>query len=97
MNAYFEKSYPRAVALAQCNHEGLRSPQTLTPSSSLPSLTESHKRPNQTSNLMALLPKRLKGSGSTFCNRKERGKVKGIAKAGGCEGERNHWVEYPWI
>lgn len=84
MNANFEKSCLRDVDLAQCNREGLQSPQSLTPSSSLPSLTENHKRPNQISNLTAFLPTRLKGSESTFCNRKERGKMKGIAKAGGC-------------
>lgn len=84
MNANFEKSCLRDVHLAQCNREGLQSPQSLTPSSFLPSLTENHKRPNQISNLTAFLPTRLKGSESTFCNRKQRGKMKGIAKAGGC-------------
>lgn len=61
------------------------------PLTSLPSLTESCK--TQTANLLSLLPQRLKGSGSTFCNRKKRGKMKNIVKAGGCEGEINHWVQ----
>lgn len=72
------EDYPRNVDL-----ERLQSPQGLIPCSSHSSLTENHKRPNETSSPMDLLPKRLKGSESTFCNSKEREKMKGIVKAGG--------------
>lgn len=69
MNANFEESCPKDVDLAQCNHEGLQNPQKLIPSSSFSLLIESYERPNQTSNFMALLCKRIKGSESTFCTR----------------------------
>lgn len=54
------RSYPRDVHLTQCSHMGLQSPQKLTPSSSLPLLKESHNRPNQTFNFMALSHRKLK-------------------------------------
>lgn len=58
-------------------------------------LKESHKRPNQTYNLTALLIRRLKRVQKIHFATGKKRKIKDITKAGGCEGEINHWVEYP--